>query len=58
VYNFGIVLYEMVAGRLPFDGNSVIEVFNTRRQTGAASKPGLTSRTEAHIEEVPAVRPS
>ncbi|CAN5307683.1 hypothetical protein BH11CYA1_BH11CYA1_46080 [soil metagenome] len=30
VYNFGIVLYEMVAGRLPFDGNSVIDVFNNK----------------------------
>ncbi len=30
VYNFGIVLYEMVAGRLPFDGHAVIDVFNNK----------------------------
>lgn len=64
VYALGMVMYEMLTGRTPFDGNSPLEVAMQHTQDPLASpslyNPNITPDLEAVImrclEKVPEIR--
>ena len=52
IFSFGIVLYEMIAGRVPFDGESMPDVWAAILNQEPASIRGLMPEVSLEVEEI------
>nr|MBA2737339.1 serine/threonine protein kinase [Pyrinomonadaceae bacterium] len=52
IFSFGIVLYEMIAGRVPFDGESMPDVWAAILNREPASIRGLMPEVSLEVEEI------
>jgi DNA-binding NarL/FixJ family response regulator/predicted Ser/Thr protein kinase len=57
LYSLGIILYEMLAGRLPFLGNNLAEIFQGHRQQPIPMLPPAQSRYQPLINRLLAKKP-
>ena len=57
LYSLGVILYEMLAGRLPFLGNNLAEIFQGHRQQPIPLLPAAQSRYQPLINRLLAKKP-
>jgi serine/threonine-protein kinase PpkA len=57
LYSLGIILYEMLAGRLPFLGNNLAEIFQGHREHPIPALPPAQSRYQPLINRLLAKKP-
>ena len=57
LYSLGIILYEMLAGRLPFLGNNLAEIFQGHRERPIPALPTAQSRYQPLINRLLAKNP-
>ncbi len=57
LYSLGIILYEMLAGRLPFLGNNLTEIFQGHRERPVPVLPAAQSRYQPLINRLLAKSP-
>jgi FixJ family two-component response regulator len=57
LYSLGIIFYEMLAGRLPFTGNKLVDIFDGHRNGPIPSLPAALSRYQPLINRLLAKKP-
>ncbi len=57
LYSLGIIFYEMLAGRLPFTGNKLIDIFDGHRNGPIPSLPASLTRYQPLIDRLLAKKP-
>jgi serine/threonine protein kinase len=58
IYSLGIVFYEMLAGHLPFEADSIVGVLNKQLNEAPAPIPGLDSKLQSVLDKALAKNPS
>jgi tRNA A-37 threonylcarbamoyl transferase component Bud32/ActR/RegA family two-component response regulator len=57
LYSLGVIFYEMLAGRLPFNGGSLTDIFEGHRSAPVPPLPATRSRFEALVQRLLAKNP-
>jgi DNA-binding NarL/FixJ family response regulator len=57
LYSLGVIFYEMLAGRLPFTGNTLSDIFDGHREGVVPPLPAARSRFEPLIQRLLAKNP-
>jgi eukaryotic-like serine/threonine-protein kinase len=58
LYSLGVIFYEMLAGRLPFLGNSLAEIFEGHRNGAVSPLPASRARYQPLIQRLLAKKPA
>ena len=57
LYSLGVVLFEMLAGALPFDGKTLADIFSAHRQADVPRLPAHLSRYQGVVDRLLAKQP-